>query len=191
LVQPSPTPDAPLESWDPLQLPLWTHEDWQHVTSMLDGCKTNVACEKKAKHHGIKGMPALQRVASINYACGIPWDFMHLLFLNVIKNLFQLWSGSFKGLTVDNNDNFVIPKKVWKKIGNEMENATKTIPSAFIRRLDNIFKDKGEMTAEGWGFWFIYLFLHLLWGRFPDDKYFDHALQLIDIIKTSLQYMIS
>jgi len=31
-------------------------------------------------HYGIKGMSALSHV---NFACGIPWEFIHLLYENV------------------------------------------------------------------------------------------------------------
>ncbi len=41
-------------------------------------------------------MPALKHVKSIDYARGVPWDFMHLLFENVVKNLVNLWMGNSK-----------------------------------------------------------------------------------------------
>jgi hypothetical protein len=63
-------------------------------------------------------MPALSRVNSMDFARGIPWDFMHLLYENVVKNLVKLWKGKFKKLD-DGTQDYIIPKHIWEQIGEE------------------------------------------------------------------------
>jgi len=60
-------------------------------------------------------MPALSHVNSLDFACGIPWEFMHLLYENVVKNLIQLWKGKFKGLDEGTQD-YVIPDHIWNRL---------------------------------------------------------------------------
>ena len=80
---------------------------------------------------GIKPMPTLKHVGSIDYAQGVPWDFMHLLFENVVKNLVNLWMGKFKGLDAGKED-YIIPAAIWKVIGQETVDAMKDIPATFV-----------------------------------------------------------
>jgi len=85
-------------------------------------------------------MPALQRVNSIDFAQGDPWDFMHLLFENIVKNLISMWKEKFKGLNAG-SQNFIIPEHIWEVIGQKMVAATRDIPAAFIISLSNIADD--------------------------------------------------
>ena len=132
-------------------------------------------------------MPALKHVGSINYACGVPWDFMHLLFENVNKNLVYMWMGKFKGLDAG-KECYIIPPAVWKEIGQETVNAVKDIPCAFVRSLGNLAEDSSYFMAEGWDFWFMYLVPILLQGRFQKDLYYDHLCELADIMKICIKF---
>ena len=136
---------------------------------------------------GIKGMPAMRRVGSINYARGVPWDFMHLLFENVIKNLVYMWMGKFKGLDAG-KECYIIPPAIWKEIGQETVDAVKDIPYPFVRSLGNLAEDSSYFTAEGWAFWFMYLAPILLQGRFQKDVYYDHLCELADIMKICIKF---
>ena len=49
---------------------------------------------------------------------GVPWDYMHLLLENVVKNLVHLWMGKFKGLD-DGIEDYIIHDHIWKEIGNK------------------------------------------------------------------------
>ena len=143
-----------------------------------------------AIHYGIKGMPALQCVGSIDYARGVPWDFMHLLLENVIKNLVYLWMGKFKGLDTGTED-YVIPERIWKSIGLETVAAVRTVPSAFVHSLGNIAEDQSAYTVEGWAFWFMFIAPILLRGRFQKVIYYTHFCDLVDIMKTCTQFSIN
>ena len=132
-------------------------------------------------------MPALSlRVNSLDFACGIPWDFMHLLYENVVKNLVNLWKGKFKGLD-DGAQDYIIPEHIWKQIVAETVAAVRDIPSAFIRSLGNIESDQSNYTAEGWAFWFMYLAPFLLKNRL-NDHCFRHMCQLVEVMKTCIQF---
>ncbi|KAJ7808167.1 hypothetical protein B0H14DRAFT_3482564 [Mycena olivaceomarginata] len=143
--------------------------------------------EKLAKFHGIKGLPALCRVGSMDSAHSYPWDFMHLLFENIIPNLVKLWSGKFKGLDTVTED-YKISEEVWVDIWAETAEAMKDIPSAFSRSL---VAGPGKFTAEAWCFWFVYMAPALLKDRFSHPKYHTHACKLSDIIKKCLQFEIT
>jgi len=176
-------------TWDAEKLPLRKHEDWAKVTSDIACWKTKKKKNEIAMSNGIKGMPSIGRVGSIDYARGVPWDFMHLLFENVIKNLVNLWMGKFKNLN-DGTEDYIIPEKIWEEIGKETTSAIKNIPAAFVRSLGNIIKEQAIFTAEGWAFWFMYLAPILLKGRLH-QKFYKHFLELVDILKTCMKYSLS
>ena len=174
-------------SLDPLDLPLRAHGDWVDATTQLANATLAKDRNALAMELGIKGMPMLKRVGSLNYARGVPWDFMHLLFENVVKNLIYMWMGKFKGLDAGRED-YIIPQAIWKEIGKETVDAVKDIPSAFVRALGNIAEDSSYFTAEGWAFWFMYLAPILLQGRFQKEVYYDHLCELADIIKICIRF---
>ncbi len=80
----------PGETLNPSEIPLRKHKDWVKATEKISAAKTKKLKKEIAQERGIKGMPALSRVGSLNFARGVPWDFMHLLFENIVKNLFNL-----------------------------------------------------------------------------------------------------
>jgi hypothetical protein len=51
-----------------------------------------------AKECGIKGVPLLSHLSSVSFPGSFPYDFMHLIWENVVKNLMLLWMGDFKGM---------------------------------------------------------------------------------------------
>jgi hypothetical protein len=179
-----------IRAWKPTELPLRTHGSWADVTAKISEAHLEKDRKAIAMHHGIKGMPALQRVGSIDYARGVPWDYMHLLLENVVKNLVHLWMGKFKGLDAGIED-YIIPDHIWKDIGTETVAAVKDIPSAFIRSLGNIFEDQSYYTAEGWAFWFTHIAPILLKNRFQNVKYYKHFCNLVDIMKMCTQFTLT
>ncbi|KAF7378176.1 hypothetical protein MSAN_00242100 [Mycena sanguinolenta] len=181
----APNADGELrESWDPRDLPLRTDTHFQQVVDEIQDAITLSDKEKLAKYHGIKGLPALRRVGSMDCARSYPWDCMHLFFENIIPNLVKLWSGKYKGLDCGRED-YEIPDAVWVQIWDETAKAMKNIPSDFCRSLES---GPGKFTAEAWCFWFLYMAPGLLKGRFSDPKYHIHLCELADIIKTILLF---
>jgi len=177
-----------LQEVNPRDLQLWqrNHEDWANTVLIVQQATTKTDKNRLTSHYGIKGMPALSRVNSLDFARGIPWEFMHLLYENVVKNLIQLWKGNFKGLDEGTQD-YVIPDHIWKQIGEETVAAVKDIPSAFVRSLGNIENDQSNYSAEAWAFWFMYLAPFLLQNRLSRGP-FRHMCKLVDIMKTCIKF---
>ncbi|KAG8909208.1 hypothetical protein FRC03_000179 [Tulasnella sp. 419] len=118
-----------------------------------------------------------------------PFDFMHLMFENNVPNLMKIWMGTYKNLDEDKGS-YVIESGIWETIGKEMVASNKTIPAAFNRSMPNITTNMSDFTAESWSWWICYLAPILLRGRL-DDIYYQHLLELRDIILICLQFEIT
>jgi hypothetical protein len=139
-------------------------EQAQEVQSAL----TNAASEKLVTKYGIKGLPLLSALSSLSFPISFPYDFMHLIWMNLIPNLILLWTGNFKDLDHDDEGYILVPK-VWQAIGAATLDAGKTIPAAFGSRVPNIAAEKSQMTAETHSIWTLYLAPTLLNGRFINE----------------------
>jgi hypothetical protein len=112
---------------------------------------------------------------------------MHLLWENIVPTLVDLWTGRFKGLDMGVGGYEIAQ---WDLIGEETAAATTTIPAGFVRAMPNIAKERYLFTAEAWAFWIMYLAPHLLEGRLA-NKYYEHMVLLVDILKLALQFVIT
>ncbi|KAF7360422.1 hypothetical protein MVEN_00772300 [Mycena venus] len=178
----------PTRSWNPRNLPLRSHDSFAEVSAQLDNKDLTIATRKKlAQFHGIKGLPALRRVGSLHFGRSAPWDFMHLAFENIGPNLVKLWSGKYKGLDTGYED-YEISEETWELIWQETADAVRHIPADFVRVLQN---NPAHFTAESWCFWFVYLAPILLNGRFRHQKYYTHACQFSEIIKSCIAFEIT
>ena len=74
-----PLGDSEQIHWDPNNLPLRRHKDFLGTCLRLDAAKTKTERARIAKESGVKGLPALSRVGSLDYARSIPWEWFHLL----------------------------------------------------------------------------------------------------------------
>jgi hypothetical protein len=180
----------PGRRWDPTDLPLRTHESFGAAWEKIRNAPTKGLADNLKMYHGLSGMPALHRVLSVDLAQCYPWDWMHLFLENIIPALIKLWMGLYKGLDVGNG-NYEIAEDIWKEIGDETVKAVKDIPSTFVRRLSNIHSERSYFTAEAWGFWFMHIAPFVLQNRLTDPKYHQHLCDLVDIMKTCLQFEIT
>ena len=64
---------------------------------------------------GIKDMPLLSALSSLSFPTSFPYNFMHLIWMNLISNLVLLWTGKFKDLD-HNGQDYMIIKTVWEAI---------------------------------------------------------------------------
>jgi hypothetical protein len=176
-------------SFDPFDLPYRTHDSFDKVLQQIENAPTKKSREKIAKDHGIREAPALSRVRSLDHARSYPWEWFHLLLENIVPNLVKLWTGRFPG--IEPGSDFEIDSQVWQVVGKETAEAVRDIPAAFVRVLGNISDHQSTFTAESWGFWFMYLAPHLLKDRFQHPKYYNHMLQLVNIMKTMLKFDIT
>jgi len=124
---------------------------------------TNVDYEGLATKYGIKGLLLLSTLSSLSFPVSFPYDFMHLIWTNLIPNLIHFWTGKFKDIS-HHNEGYVLALMVWEGIGEATANAGKTIPAAFGSRVPNIASEKVKMTAETHSIWTLYIAPTLLKG---------------------------
>ncbi|KAI0069407.1 hypothetical protein K474DRAFT_1584140, partial [Panus rudis PR-1116 ss-1] len=179
----------PIE-WTKETLQLRTAEHFDHALHNISIAPTKTYQRQLQMHYEIREAPVLNRVSSLDPAKSYPWDWMHLFAENIIPTLVSLWMGNFKGLDTGTG-NYHISASNWEEIGKETLEATSLIPSAFVRALGNIAHDRSTFTAESWTFWFMYIAPASLAKRFEDKKYYTHAMDLVTIMKMTLQYEIT
>ncbi|KAI9068860.1 hypothetical protein FKP32DRAFT_114346 [Trametes sanguinea] len=187
--------------WDAQALPPRTHEGILNALAEMRDAETLAFREKLGRHYGLRcrrgdtdiGPVIGRRVqSSLDYARSFPWDWMHLFCENNVPNLVSLWMGRFKTLGDDEGSGcYIISDNVWAEIAAETTAAMQDIPSAFVSLVPDLINGRESFTAEIWAFWFMYLAPTLLYGRFADDKYYDHMMDLIAIMKKTLQFEIT
>ena len=126
---------------------------------------TTTALEQLAKKYGIKGLPLLIALTSLSFPLSFPYNFMHLIWCNLILNLILMLTRQFKDLDYDNQDYVLLPT-IWEAIGEATYNAGKTIPATFGSRVPNIASEKSHMIAETYSIWTLYFAPTLLKDRF-------------------------
>jgi hypothetical protein len=176
--------------YDPANLPLRTPADFLETARAVQMAPTTAQSNILAKKSGIKGIPILSYLPSLFFPYSFPYDFMHLIFENVMKNLILLWTGEFKGLDEGTGQYHLMPK-VWEAIGTATAASGSIIPSAFGARPPNVCNDKIACTADTWSFWMLYLGPVLLSKRFQRRVYFDHFIELVKLIRICIQFKIS
>ena len=93
--------------YDPAELPIRNHKEL-----MEQAREVEVASKKRkelAKRYDIKGVPILSCVSSISFPSSFLFDFMHLIWENLIPNLIEFWTGVFKDLDHDGKDYVIEP----------------------------------------------------------------------------------
>ena len=148
---------------------------------------TRTAEKHLAKEYGINSLSILTSLSSLAFPLSFSYDFMHLLWENVIPNLILLWTGQYKGVDAGTED-YEIDEAVWRAIGAATSRSSSTIPSAYGPRLPNIHDERHYYTADMTSFWTIYLGPILLHRRFHHAKYYKHFIKLVAILNKCLQF---
>ncbi|KAI0673354.1 hypothetical protein C8Q78DRAFT_1016789 [Trametes maxima] len=115
---------------------------------------------------------------------------MHLIWENLIPNLISLWTGGFKKLN-QGRHTYELPGTVWDAIGEATARSGDTIPTIFGPRMGNIAKDRSAATADAWSLWTLYLAPVLLRQRFAHVRYYEHFVDLVQLLLLCLQFEIS
>jgi hypothetical protein len=124
---------------------------------------TNTDSETLATKYGIKGLPLLSTLSSLSFPVSFPYDFMHLIWTNLIPNLIFFWTGKFKDIS-HQDEGYLLAPTVWEAIGEATTNAGKTIPAAFGSRVLNIAAEKAQMITKTYSIWMLYIAPTLLKG---------------------------
>ena len=88
--------EATVTKYGPADLPLCHHDEILDMGRQVQRALTNAEAEQLAKEYGVKGVPVLSFVRSVQLPWSFPYNFMHLIFENLVPNLIQLWTNDFK-----------------------------------------------------------------------------------------------
>ena len=171
-------------------LPIRTHEEIMNQAHDIEMAPNNATHERLAKEHGIKGIPLLSSIFSISFPSSFPFDFMHLIWENLIPNLILFWTGEFKDLD-HQDEGYYIEPHIWNEIGAATAACKATIPAAFGAPVPNIALKYSPMSAEMYANWTLFIAPIVLRGRFKSDQYYRHFMELVEILKLCLALEIS
>ncbi|KAJ3489496.1 hypothetical protein NLI96_g2091 [Meripilus lineatus] len=176
--------------YDPSNLPMRTHSQFLSQAREVQSAPTLTEENRLAQIYGIKGVPILSYLSSLSFPHSFPYDFMHLIWENVVKNLILLWTGNFKNLD-EGNEDYALSPNVWKAIGEACNASGSSIPSAYGPRPFNVALDKVSWTADSRSFWFLFLAPVVLNQRFRRQRYYNHFVKLVSLINICLQFEIT
>lgn len=179
--------DVPI--YDPLDLPLRTHDRFIAQAEEIMACSRVGEADALARKYGVKHLPILASLDSLSFPASFPYDFMHLIWENLVKNLVLLWTDDFKGLD-SGTESYTVEKAVWEGIGKLTAGAGAHIPSVYGARVPDIATDRSNMSAEMWSFWTLFLGPILL-RPFLKAEYHAHFVTLVSILNKCLQFSIS
>ena len=170
--------------------PIRTHDQVMNQAHEIDMAPNKAANERLAKEHGIKGIPLLSSLSSVSFPSSFPFDFMHLIWENLIPNLIDFWTGQFKDLDHEDEGYFIEPH-IWIEIGASTAASKATIPAVFGAPVPDIAKGKCPMSAEMYANWTLFIAPIVLRGRFKDAKYYRHFMDLVELLKLCLAFEIT
>jgi hypothetical protein len=96
--------DSAIAVYNTAVLPLCTEVEMLHQAKEVWGALNKAQKNCLLKAHGIKGVSLLSNIKSLFFPLSFPYDFMHLIWENVILNVISLWTGKFKGLDEGNQE---------------------------------------------------------------------------------------
>lgn len=177
-------------SYDPLHLPLRTHDQFLSQARRVVATKPENEYKALSMETGIKGVPVLALLSSLEFPTSFPYDFMHLVWENVVKTLADLWCGEFRGLD-EGVEEYELGKAVWEAIGKGCKASGDSIPSAFGCRVPDIAHERSHFIAESWSNWTLYLGPALLRKRFRRPEYYQHFVSLVTLLSRCLRFQLS
>jgi hypothetical protein len=176
-------------SVSPADLPMRSHVMFIKQANQVLAAETINEAGELAKEYGIKGLSVLSGLGSLNFPLSFPFDFMHLIFENLIPNLVRHYTGTFKNLDCGIED-YQIPQDEWSEVCAIGEASGDTIPAAFGARVPNLEEDRSSMTAEKWALWAMWIAPIVLRDRFSDQKYYDHFTKLVRLVNKCVGWVL-
>jgi hypothetical protein len=84
-----------------------------------------------------------------------------------------------------------IEPPIWNQIGAATAACKATIPSAFGAPVPNIATKNCPMSAEMYANWTLFIAPIVLRGRFKSAQYYEHFMQLVELLRLCLAFEIS
>jgi hypothetical protein len=175
--------------YNPNGLPARTHAELRTQAEEVQMALSNGDADV-GKAYGINDLSIFFYLPSISFPVSFPYDFMHLIWENVVQKLVLLWTGKYQGLD-QGTELYQLTETVWEAIGRATAASGSHIPSVYGNRMPNIAKDRSHFSAEMWSFWTLYLGPVLLNRRFQRPKYFNHFVRLVHLLNICLQFEIT
>jgi hypothetical protein len=173
-------------SYDPANLPLLTQEQFEAQADEVTRAKNKTRRKNLSTKYGIKGLCILFVLGSLAFPSSFPYDFMHLIWENLIKNLVLLWTSDFKGLD-DEGAGYTLADGIWAG-GKATAESKQNIPSAYGAGLPDLSADGVRITAEMWSFWTLFVGPILLRRKFHDECYYLHFVELVRLLHICLKF---
>ena len=173
----------------PENLLLRSHKHFLMQAEEVESTSTEIQREELTKVYGFKGVPLLSALKFLRFPQSFPYDFMHLVWENLIPNLVLYWSGHCKGL--DEGQPYVLSPHIWQAVGTTSVTAIRTIPSSFGTFIPNSATDCSSFMSLMWSMWSLFIAPTVLRGRFPEDHYYNHFCSLVRILNLCLQFEIT
>lgn len=178
-------------SFDPLNLSLRTRSQFMSNARFVASLGTDAEEKLHATATSIKGIPILSHLSSLQFPQSFPYDFMHMIWENVVKTLTNLWCGDHTGIADEGEEEYGLNKTVCSAIGKACKDSGDTIPATFGCRVPNIAEERGHFVTESWSQWCMYLAPALLRKRFKQQIYYHHFTKLVSLLNKCLSRSIS
>lgn len=163
------------------------HHRFIRQASKVVAADTLTESDRLSRKYGIKGLPGLFLLGSVRFPTSFPFDFMHLIFENLVPNLIRHYTGDFKGLGAG-AESYELPNGVWETIAGTAAQSGDTIPSDFGARMPNMDTERSSMTAETWSIWIMHLGPILLRDHFLKPAYYEHFMKLSNLVHLCTSY---
>ncbi|KAH7919758.1 hypothetical protein BV22DRAFT_1107964 [Leucogyrophana mollusca] len=178
-----------VKKYHPGNLPMRAHDEMFAQGQKVQLAATAAEMDRLSKQYGVKGMPVLSYLTSLSFPASFPYDFMYLIWENLIKNLVLLWTEEFKGIN-GGSGSYELGPRIWEAIGAATAAAGPSLPSAFGARPPNIVKERSMCTADSRSFWTLYLGPVLLYQQSSKRRYYDHFIEFVKLLHICLKFNI-
>jgi hypothetical protein len=84
-------------------LPLQSHSEFMAQACQVQNAATDAEEKHLSKRFSIKGVSLLSTLSVLSFPASFPYDFMHVVWENLIPNLVLIWTGQFKGFGADDD----------------------------------------------------------------------------------------
>jgi Transposase family tnp2 len=118
---------------------------------------------------GVKAVSPFTHLPTIKFPDSLPFDIMHLVFLNFVRDLCALFNGSYFKKAAFNKHSSSLSAQEWTAFGADMSNIES--PTSWGRPPRDISKYIGSFKAEDFNNFLLYYLLPLIHRRVPTNTF--------------------